>query len=92
MSPGSPASPGRPANTVLTVDERKCTGHGRCYTSSPELLPVDDEGFVATRGIDLISPVDRLEEARSAEAACPERAIAVREVDQGDDVRAKGEA
>lgn len=31
--------------TVLSVDESRCTGHGRCYSVAPKLLSDDDEGF-----------------------------------------------
>jgi ferredoxin len=34
----------------LSVDESRCTGHGRCYTVAPKLLTDDDEGFVTLRG------------------------------------------
>ena len=33
----------------LTIDAGLCTGHGRCYTLSPDLLSYDDEGFVTER-------------------------------------------
>ena len=59
----------------LSVDESRCTGHGRCYTEAPKLLSDDDEGFVTLRGHSLEVPDDRLAEARLAVIACPERAI-----------------
>ena len=29
----------------VSIDEQKCSGHGRCYTLSPALFDCDDEGF-----------------------------------------------
>jgi ferredoxin len=63
---------------ILSVDPAKCTGHGRCYTSSPDLLHDDEEGFVAVPGHEMVIPPERLAEARTARGACPERAITLR--------------
>jgi ferredoxin len=60
---------------VLSVDESRCTGHGRCYTVAPKLLSDDEEGFVTLRGSSMEVPDDRLADAEEAVAACPERAI-----------------
>jgi ferredoxin len=62
---------------ILSVDESRCTGHGRCYTVAPELLSDDDEGFVTLRGSSMEITGDQLAEARRAVVACPERAIAL---------------
>ncbi len=59
----------------LSVDPSKCTGHGRCYTVSPNLLSDDEEGFVTLRGSSMSISDDQLADAQNAEAACPERAI-----------------
>jgi ferredoxin len=59
----------------LSVDENRCTGHGRCYTVAPNLLTDDDEGFVTLRGSSMPITDDQLADAESAVAACPERAI-----------------
>ena len=59
----------------VALDSGACSGHGRCYAEAPALFESDDQGFgVATE--DVIGE-DRLEEARRAERACPERAITV---------------
>jgi ferredoxin len=60
---------------TLSVDDTKCTGHGRCYTVAPNLLSDDEEGFVTLRGSSM--PIDdgQIADAAEAEAACPERAI-----------------
>ena len=60
---------------TLSVDDTKCTGHGRCYTVAPNLLSDDEEGFVTLRGSSMTVDDDQLADAAEAEAACPERAI-----------------
>ncbi|WP_200304650.1 ferredoxin [Streptomyces adelaidensis] len=62
---------------ILSIDPAKCTGHGRCYTTSPDLLHDDEDGFVTLRGGAMVVPPDRLAEARQATGACPERAISL---------------
>jgi ferredoxin len=60
---------------VLSVDESRCTGHGRCYSTVPKLLSDDDEGFVTLRGSSMEITNAQLADAEEAVAACPERAI-----------------
>jgi ferredoxin len=59
----------------LSVDETRCTGHGRCYDTAPGLLSDDEEGFVTLRGQSMDVPDGHVGEARLAVAACPERAV-----------------
>jgi ferredoxin len=59
----------------LSVDDSRCTGHGRCYTVAPGLLSDDEEGFVTLRGSSMPITDGELADAEAAEAACPERAI-----------------
>jgi ferredoxin len=59
----------------LSVDDTKCTGHGRCYTVAPNLLSDDEEGFVTLRGKSMPISDAQLADAEEAAAACPERAI-----------------
>jgi ferredoxin len=59
----------------LSVDDTKCTGHGRCYTVAPNLLSDDEEGFVTLRGNSMPISDAQLADAEEAAAACPERAI-----------------
>ena len=61
----------------LTVSADLCTGHGRCYTVSPDLLTYDDEGFVSVRGQTIEVPAGQEAAAREAEMACPEGAITI---------------
>lgn len=59
----------------IEVDAEACTGHGRCYTLVPEIYESDDEGYCATRSLEV--PPDLEEAARLGARNCPERAIAV---------------
>jgi ferredoxin len=61
----------------ITVDANLCSGHGRCYTLSPDLFTSDDEGFCAERGQTLDVPSGHEDSARLAVASCPEGAISV---------------
>ena len=63
----------------LRVDGDLCTGQGRCYTLSPELLEYDDEGFVTVRGSTMEVPPGMEEAAQRACNACPEEAITLLE-------------
>lgn len=62
---------------TLSVDETRCTGHGRCYTASPDLLADDEEGFVTLRGSSMEITDDQLASATRAVTACPERAVSL---------------
>src|ERR1700728_478521 len=62
---------------TLSVDESRCTGHGRCYTVSPDLLSDDEEGYVTLRGSSMEITGDQLASAQRAVAACPERALSL---------------
>ena len=63
----------------VSIDETACSGHGRCYTVSPDLFGIDEDG----RGI---APGGRIS-ASATEAAqlavdnCPEEAIRLVGVD-----------
>lgn len=59
----------------ITLDRGRCTGHGRCYTLSPDVFDADDDGYGLVRGPAL--PPSQQEAARRAVDSCPEDAIAV---------------
>jgi ferredoxin len=61
----------------LFVDYDRCTGHGRCYNESPDLLTYDEEGFVTVRHAPLALLDDQLEDAQAACDACPEQAMTI---------------
>ena len=60
------------------VDPEKCQGHNRCYALAPELFDVDDYGY-AHELHDGVVPDSLEDQARLAEANCPERAISISE-------------
>ncbi|HEX6417538.1 MAG TPA: ferredoxin [Acidimicrobiales bacterium] len=59
----------------IEVDAGACTGHGRCYTLAPGVFEPDDDGYCATRGLDVPPALE--EQARLGAGNCPERAIRV---------------
>ena len=61
----------------ITVNGSLCSGQGRCYTRSPELLQADEEGFVSIRGTSMEVPAGLEDAARRAMNVCPEDAITV---------------
>ena len=60
------------------VDSERCQGHNRCYALAPELFDVDDYGY-AHELHDGVVPDSLEDQARLAEANCPERAISISE-------------
>jgi ferredoxin len=68
----------------IAVDDRLCSGQGRCYSISSELLDCDDEGFVTIRGTSIEVPAGMEGAARKAVNACPEDAISVTESEPAD--------
>jgi ferredoxin len=68
---------GKPLFT-LSVDLKKCVGHGRCYDVAPGLFaPDDDEG--RARILKKTVPQEELNLARLAVESCPEEAITLNE-------------
>jgi len=61
----------------LIVDFDKCTGHGRCYSTSPDLLTYDEEGFVSVRHAPMDLDESQLLAAKTAMDACPEQAMRI---------------
>ncbi|MFP3900322.1 MAG: ferredoxin [Acidimicrobiia bacterium] len=59
----------------IEVDPDACTGHGRCYTLAPDVYQADDDGYCATRVLDV--PTGLEGQARAGATNCPERAIRV---------------
>ncbi|HEX9548715.1 MAG TPA: ferredoxin [Acidimicrobiales bacterium] len=62
----------------VVIDTSTCTGHGRCYTLSPDVFESDDSGYgqVMLDGDGEVPPALE-QQARAAVANCPERAITV---------------
>ena len=63
----------------VLIDARRCTGHGRCYSLTPELFDTDDEGYgtVIAEQVEAGSPL--AEGAERAIRNCPESAIRLEE-------------
>lgn len=57
----------------IEIDTERCTGHGRCYSLAPDVFDCDDRGYGVVRRPEVSAGLE--EEARTAEANCPERAI-----------------
>jgi ferredoxin len=67
----------------ISVDAGQCTGHGRCYTVSPEVFAPDDDGFCADRGGTREVPAGFEAAVVAGAQACPERAITIMSAEGG---------
>lgn len=63
----------------ILVDRERCSGHGRCFDHCPDLFVPDVEGFPESADFE-VPPEHERGAVRAAEG-CPERAIAMDEVD-----------
>ena len=61
----------------IRIDKAKCVGNARCAAVSPELFPLDEEGYIAVHEIDVPPAMEAL--ARRGKRACPERIIVIEE-------------
>jgi ferredoxin len=63
----------------VLIDDARCQGHGRCWSTEPQLFePKDDFGHSAVLGgEDQPDDPDLVIRAERAAEACPERAITV---------------
>ena len=68
--------------TRLTVDPIACTGHGLCAELLPEGITLDEWGYPLLARGEL--PPDLVRTAKKVAAACPTRALKLR-----DDLRAR---
>jgi ferredoxin len=61
------------------IDEKLCSGHGRCNALAPEVYELDDDGYNGLRGrIFDVGPEDE-DAARLGAESCPELAITLAE-------------
>jgi ferredoxin len=60
---------------MIAIDDDRCTGHGRCYSLAPDLFDCDDRGY--GKVLEPVVPPGLEEQARTAAANCPERAVTV---------------
>ncbi|HEX3646978.1 MAG TPA: ferredoxin [Pseudonocardiaceae bacterium] len=58
----------------VRINTDRCQGHGRCYDLVPDLFAEDEDGYSTVIGDGLV-PADLVEDARLAEANCPEHAV-----------------
>jgi ferredoxin len=63
----------------VRLETAKCVGHAQCYAVSPELFPIDDDGYSVLRA-HLVKPEDE-QETRGGVAACPELALVLEDDD-----------
>lgn len=62
----------------VLIDQDRCQGHGRCYSTAPGLfVPKDDYGHAEAVGGGCLQDPAELDQAKRAADACPERAITV---------------
>jgi ferredoxin len=64
----------------VLIDHDRCQGHGRCYDLAPDLFGEDEDGYGVVLGDGRVPP-GREEDARLAEANCPEAAVELVEED-----------
>ncbi|HVA73654.1 MAG TPA: ferredoxin [Acidimicrobiales bacterium] len=61
----------------ISIDQSKCTGHGRCYVLAPDLFGADDSGYGAVTREDV--PEELRSQADAAQQNCPEHAVVLEE-------------
>jgi len=60
----------------VTIDESRCSGHGRCYVTAPDLFTDDDMGRGQIVGDGTVDDGQRAA-AEQAVASCPEQAVSL---------------
>ena len=58
----------------VLIDPERCQGHGRCYDLAPDLFGEDEDGYGVVLHDGRVPP-GREDDARLAEANCPEAAV-----------------
>jgi ferredoxin len=59
----------------IVVDKALCAGHARCRAAAPEVVELDDDGYIAFS--EKVVPEGQEEAARKASRVCPERVIQI---------------
>ncbi|MEK9775876.1 MAG: ferredoxin [Quisquiliibacterium sp.] len=67
----------------ISLDQGLCQGHNRCKQVAPDLFSLDEYGMASVIGDGKV-PADQHEQARLAQANCPEFAISLTEQPDGD--------
>jgi ferredoxin len=63
----------------VQIDPGRCQGHGRCYDLAPGVFGEDEDGY-GTVLVDGPVPAGLVDDARLAQANCPEDAVVLEEV------------
>ena len=61
----------------MRLERSKCAGHAQCYAISPNLFPIDDEGYSNLQE-HTVAPGDE-QATRHGVNACPELALIIQE-------------
>lgn len=61
----------------ISVDERNCCGHARCWVVAKEFYQLDANGYNLLRGQTVDVPQDMEQFARLGAKACPDRVITI---------------
>lgn len=61
----------------VKIDDKLCTGHGRCWVVAKDIYKLDDNGYNAERGQIINVPVALEAAAKLGADKCPERAITI---------------
>ena len=59
----------------IRINKSACVGNARCAAISPELFPLDDDGYIAVE--EVIVPAGMEQLARRGARACPEKIIVI---------------
>ena len=62
--------------SAITIDWRRCEGHGVCSAALGELVTLDEWGYPVVNGSEW--PDDLRDAARMAQATCPAAALRLR--------------
>lgn len=63
----------------IRIDKSGCVGNARCQAVAGDLYPLDDDGYIASEGFDVLPGSE--EAARLGARACPERIIFIEDDD-----------
>lgn len=69
----------------IIVDRNSCVGHARCHHVAPELIRLDENGYIAIDSVEVPAGQEAL--ARRTTRACPEQALRMVEAASSDDVQ-----
>lgn len=63
----------------IRINKAACVGNARCAAISPELFPLNEDGYIAVDEVDVPPGMEQL--ARRGARACPEKIIVIEEDD-----------